>query len=371
MKRDADIESSLAQAMARPQPPENPLAGLYRFVREHLSVLNGVVLASSTAVGAMDFLAPTLSFIPALVYSAAALISVAMFVAAVAPAAIGAALATVGLAPPGGLPRRLYAKPKFQIAFFLLLGFTCVGAASVAKAHDGGLIASAAPGARDLQRQLLGLSVEVHQTRAGVDAANAKLDRVVDAVDPENSADKCPDLACAVLGGASVRAIRRLISRGARVPAAAVVAGELAKGVAYSSSPDRLAILDMLLAHGLPADLAINAFSTEPESLNEAQLALAAEAVKTARLGSIPAHALASGGFAGDPKLVLWNDFARCLGAARLVELAAIRGDRALFEHMRRLGQQPRPSLGCSWPGLPGVRARVLISDGRASVAGA
>ena len=59
-----------------PTPPApgsgHPFEGLYGFVRGHLLIVNNVVLACGTLVGALDFLAPRLSLLPRLLYSCTA-----------------------------------------------------------------------------------------------------------------------------------------------------------------------------------------------------------------------------------------------------------------------------------------------------------
>lgn len=62
-----------------------PFADLYDFVKMHLVIVNCIVLASGTIVGALDFLAPRLSFIPAVVYSLTALLALSMLAVALAP----------------------------------------------------------------------------------------------------------------------------------------------------------------------------------------------------------------------------------------------------------------------------------------------
>jgi hypothetical protein len=70
---------------ARPSPVE----GLYAFVRAHVFVVNGIVVASTTLVGALDFLAPRLSLAPVIVYSMTAGLCLLMLLAAVAPDLVG------------------------------------------------------------------------------------------------------------------------------------------------------------------------------------------------------------------------------------------------------------------------------------------
>jgi hypothetical protein len=162
-----------------------PFAGLYDFVKTHLVVVNAVVVASGTVVGALDFLAPRLSFMPAAVYSATAALAALMLVAAFAPGMISKAGSALGFSfSNGGVP--LWRRPAWQFLVALLLGMTALGFASVAKASDGGLLVSRFPAAREWQASLLGLRRDVAEISRGVADANGKLDALVaQSLDPQ------------------------------------------------------------------------------------------------------------------------------------------------------------------------------------------
>lgn len=163
-----------------------PLRGLYTFVREHLAIANGIVLASGTLVAVLDFLAPRLSLLPRLVYSATAALLALMVVAAVAPSFVERALLLIGLAFKREAGGPLWRRPAWQALAALLAVVTVVGFASVAKAQEGGLIAGSSATARDMQSTLLRLSRDSAEIKAGVVDANAKLDALVgDSKDPQ------------------------------------------------------------------------------------------------------------------------------------------------------------------------------------------
>lgn len=167
-------------------PRQMPLAGLYGFVRDHLAIVNAVVAASVTLVGVLDFLAPTLSVLPKTVYSATAILVGLMLISACAPALAARLIAAVGLAAGPAPSGPLWRRPAWQIAVAMLTGVTVLGFASVAKASQGGLIASSVPAVRSWQAALLGLRQGVADIGRGVDAANGKLDVLVaDARDPQ------------------------------------------------------------------------------------------------------------------------------------------------------------------------------------------
>ena len=168
-------------AAARP----NPLDGLYGFVRGHLLIVNNVVVAAGTLVGALDFLAPRLSLAPVIIYSMTACLALLMLLAAVAPGLVGRLMSAVGGAGGLGGSTPLWKRPAWQVAFAILLGVSILGWASVAKASQGGLIASQFPAAKSLQESMLGLRRDVADIKQGVDSANGKLDILVgDSKDP-------------------------------------------------------------------------------------------------------------------------------------------------------------------------------------------
>lgn len=172
--------------MSTSAPGREPLEGLYGFVRSHLVIVNAVAAASVTIVGVMDFLAPTLSVLPRMVYSATAILVCLMLISAFAPAWAIRLISVVGLAARSPSSGPLWRRPGWQLALAMLFGVTIFGFASVAKAGQGGLIASSVPAAKSLQESLLGLRQGVADIGRGVDAANGKLDTLVaDSRDPQ------------------------------------------------------------------------------------------------------------------------------------------------------------------------------------------
>lgn len=159
---------------------------MYEFVKTHLVVVNGIVLASTTFVGAMDFMAPRLSVVPTVVYSATGFVVLLMLAAAVAPAGIGRLLAPLGFASRSDAAPSLWRRPAWQFSVAILLAVTALGFASVARASEGGIIAGKFPEARRLQESLLAIGRDTADISRGVSEANGKLDLLVaDARDPE------------------------------------------------------------------------------------------------------------------------------------------------------------------------------------------
>lgn len=159
---------------------------MYEFVKTHLVVVNGIVLASTTFVGAMDFMAPRLSVVPTVVYSATGFVVLLMLATALAPASIGRLLAPLGFAGRSGATSALWRRPAWQFSVAILLAVTALGFASVARASEGGIIAGKFPEARRWQESLLALSRDTADISRGVSEANGKLDLLVaDARDPQ------------------------------------------------------------------------------------------------------------------------------------------------------------------------------------------
>lgn len=156
-----------------------PLRGLYGFVREHLAIVNGLVLTAGSVVAVLDFLAPRFKLLPLIVYSATAGVVVLMAVAAVAPVLVSKALGAIGLAFGRGDGAPLWRRPLWQATFAVLCLATLAGFASIAKADQGGLVASRWAAARELQVSLLGVQAQLGGIGGGVRQANEKLDLLV------------------------------------------------------------------------------------------------------------------------------------------------------------------------------------------------
>jgi len=163
-----------------------PLDGPYDFVKGHLVILNNIVLTAGTLVAILDFLTPLLSLVPTVVYSMTACLALLMVLVAVAPGVVGRLFRLLG--GQGGLSvsTPLWRHPPWQVGLVILLLVTIIGFSSVARASQGGLIASQFPAARSLQDSLLGLHRDVADIKQGVDTANVKLDLLVsDSKDPQ------------------------------------------------------------------------------------------------------------------------------------------------------------------------------------------
>ena len=344
--------------MTTPTPatpvPGHPFEGLYGFVRGHLLIVNNVVLACGTLVGALDFLAPRLSLLPRLLYSCTALLAITMVGAALAPAFAARLWAATGRAWPwqGG---PLWRRPGWQFLLAIFVGVSIVGFASVAKAAQGGLIASSFPAARTLQQDFLSMRADVADIKSGVGEANAKLDRIASAVEPSNAADRCADLDCAVSNGASPEAVAKLFTKGVQVPGGPLPQGALLLEAALSPGAGRLEVIDLLARKGLDLDVLIPPVLSDPATLTKQGKRAVADIQQTANFAANPLakHAQA-GGNAAAIDLEVWNAVALCFqrtsGGVSLVELAALMGDAELSAHLHAKGiKAPERPLACRW----------------------
>ncbi|MDB5819111.1 MAG: hypothetical protein JWQ11_2751 [Rhizobacter sp.] len=164
---------------ADPPVAVNPLAAFQNFVRLHLSVVNGVLLSASTLVAVLDFLAPRLSAAPIVIYSCTAAITLALIAAGVVPRAFARLLSAIGMQAQRSDLIPLWRRPAWQFAVAMLATISIVGYASVAKARQGGLIASSIPAARSYQETLLSLRSDTADIKQGVAAVNGRLDVLI------------------------------------------------------------------------------------------------------------------------------------------------------------------------------------------------
>lgn len=338
-----------------------PLHGLREFVKNHLALVNAVVAAAVTLVGVLDFLAPALSVLPRVIYSCTAVLVVAMLGAALAPAVTGRVLRWAGFgASRDGV--RLWRRAGWQFAVAILAATTVLGFVSVAKASQGGVIASHVPAVRSLQDSLLDIHRDMATLQSGVDDANRTLARIAGSVDPDRAADRCADLGCAVEAGASADAVRRLFAKGARVPGDPIHDGDLLWQAIASGAPDRLAVFDLLVQHGIGRDMLILPMASSKRQVSTPGLATARAITDTAKLDERWAHPARLDKFlprhdfslTGDAAADRWNDAMGCLkrsaGGVTPLELAALLQDGELWAHLVAAGDRlPARELACHW----------------------
>lgn len=329
----------MTNAIEATKASSNPAQGLYNFVREHVLIANSVTAASATVVALLDFFAPRLSLLPRLVYTATALIVALIIVAALFPVGTGAALRAIGFGA-GRKDASLWRRPVWQFSVALLLAVTALGFISVAKAERGGALASSFDGVRSAQASVLGLERATATIQSGVDTANQKLDRIAATIDPENTADKCPDIDCAVQNGASPKVIEKMLAKGEKLPAGIYVAGYL-RQLALKDSRNRFAIFDLYRERGLEESL------FEPHSAEIPELR-----AFDRRLLSDTKHAAPPSRQTGSTTDKAWSMFLVCVakthGGVTLGQLALIQRDIELYRSLRSKGAKQN-ELRCDW----------------------
>lgn len=334
--------------------PGHPFEGLYAFVCRHLTIINSLAVVCGTLVGALDFMAPRLSILPRLLYTGTALLALAMIGAALAPPLAGRLWALAGKPWPQQAGP-LWRHPVWQLLVVILVGVSIVGFVSVAKAAQGGLIASTFPAARSLQEDLLSMRADVSDIKTGVGEANAKLDRIATSVDPANAADRCADLDCAVANGASPEAVERLFAKGVQIPGGPLAQGSLLLEAALVPGAGRLEVIDLLARKGLDIQVLMPPILTDPATLTKQGRRAVADIQQTANFAANPRARQASpGANAATRDMDVWNAVAFCFmrtsGGVSLVELAALLGDAELSGHLHARGVTlPERPLACRW----------------------
>lgn len=345
-------------------PNGHPFEGLYEFVRTHLLVVNSLIAFSCALVAALDFLAPKLWMLPRITYACTAALATAMLLAAFMPGLAGRIQARFLGSKPSEIP--LWRRGGWQFMFVALSAVSIVGFASAAKASQGGILASTFGPVRNLQEQLLSLGADVAAVKAGVEQANAKLDRLADAADPSLAADRCADLECAISNGAHPEAIRKLFAKGAKIPGDPVMQGQLLLWAATSQSAGRLEALDVLIRNGIARDLLIHPHLEDPSALAKPGALNAKRIFDEARLSEQPTARFRKE-LQGRTEMDRWNSVAGCLlrtsGGVSLMEFAALQGDLELFAHLAAKGDAlPGRPLACKWGGARrGGSARAVI----------
>lgn len=344
--------------------PGNPLQGLYDFARGHVLIANSLITASGTIVALLDFFGPKLSFMPRLVYSCTGLLVVAMLLSAFFPRAARAVLSRSGIAsfPDNGKP--LWRAPTWQFLTALLLLVTLLGSWSVAKASSGGALASQFETAREMQAAILGTRADTREIKSGVDAANAKLDRIADAVDPANPADKCPDIECAIGDGASRRVIERLMAKGQELPTGYVFGGLFAQLI-KKRSPVRFDIADIYRERADASFRApyYDAFLGQPVRLEAVVMREYRKALpRMQHLQAMP-----------QTFEYAWSRIASCVvqtsGGFTIAQLALIAGDHELYQRENAKRGEPA-AIACELNKLdPNAKGRIEFSEAEIAAA--
>ena len=219
----------------------------------------------------------------------------------------------------------------------------------------------------EIGERLKQVQTDLGTVKTGVAQANDKLDRLATAVDPTNPADRCTDLDCAILGNASVHAVQRLVSNGARVVGIPNVSGMLVMAVLPYPAAKRETLLGLLQQAGLNPQVRFYPMTEDVRLIGQHAIPLADAVMQ--RLGEARST---PGTTSGGSATVNWNKLASCLytgnDGVTVTELAALLGDAELMTQARRLGfAPPRSALTCRSLRLRGGTVTILIDDtGRA-----
>ena len=321
-------------------PPKlNPFASLYDFVKQHLTVINGIVLFSGTVVGVLDFCVPVLKPILIPLYWITGILSAIMLLAALFPLSWLILITKLGYSPKEGkqAPTPLHQRASWRGAIVLLLGVTAAGVVSLAKANQGGALASSFPNIKVLQESILSLNHKTDQIQVGVNDANSKLDQIVKSVDPENSGDRCHDFECALREGASLKTLNKLWKGGSRFPAIDVAMGQLIQGVVFSNRKNRLEVLDFIYGHSINPEFKFIPYLESSSYLPMKRIAMVEQFWNSAKLSAFS--------ITHEKKpLDKWNAMAFCIskaeGGINLIQFAALIDDEELLNHLITMGSK-------------------------------
>ncbi len=360
---DAAAGTSPPSKASRPLDSPESFENLYHFVRSHLVVVNSMLGLSGMAVSLLDFLSPRLSVLPEVIYGATALLALCLLAVALVPRLDQWLL---GRMSRGAQTRtRLWRRGGWQFSVLLLVLISLFGYESVAKASQGGVLASALPGLRALQARLLSIDTHLSEVKVGVAQANRKLDRLQSEIDPNNPADRCADLECAIDGGASAKAVSALFAKGLAVPGNPRMASSLLWEAVAAPNPEQDQIIDLLLQHGADAQAPEEMILMNPRLLTAAGQRNAQALYVKAELSRDPMADPTFG--SSGPLLAQWNSVAMCLTDERtrgptLIEAAALMGDDRLVAHLRAEGIRfPSRPLLCAWTGALGSHGEVRL----------
>ena len=312
------------EASAKAEPTPSLLGATYQFIRDHLIPVNTLIALAVFIVGALDFFKPMAPpSLPVIIYSATALLALVLFVAGLLPAKPSAQVEGNPAKPWKPMRQR----PIWILSVSLLALITGLGWASYAKASDKGLIADSFSSAAAVQTALAKL-------QKSADTADAKLDVIIEKQGSATLAgDACPTLDCAVGMGASEATLRRFIAQGAALPTEPAFLGSLINRLSKARNPARMGALAVYLdTRALPD---INARAAKV-AIHEPQELAAIAAQLPPELRPRVVEIFTGRNACGMPTL-------------RLTEIAALNGDKPLYEWLVAHGADPAlPNQWCA-----------------------
>lgn len=181
----APVEN-LGQKSESKNEHKGPMKNFRDGVREHIVPINNLVLITGSLISLCDFLSPLLSGFNRAFYTVTTGLALLLILAAIFPKPVDRVLAALGYHAQRTDLIPIWKRPAWQIIVVALLLISGLGLASVAKASEGGWIASHFHSAKNVQASLLGLERDVAGIKKGMEDANSKLDILVgDSQDPQ------------------------------------------------------------------------------------------------------------------------------------------------------------------------------------------
>lgn len=212
---------------------------LFIFIRNNIVPINAVIALSATLALVLDFLAPKAPYLAWVSYALCGIVLACMALELIAPEKLNAWFKT----PAQGLVKQIqrlwmgkrpvWTSPAWQALAMVAVVTTVIGAASKARAYEGGLLASTFPAVKNYQASFESLQEAIDQLNQKIDGAQLG---IKDAADALNRGD--------------FQALQRFLKKGESLPNAnATSEYALAIGLA-AKKPQRLEILSLYVKDG-------------------------------------------------------------------------------------------------------------------------
>jgi hypothetical protein len=150
---------------------------LFTFIRERIVPINAVIALSATLALVLDFISPKAPYLAWVSYGLCGIVLACMALELIAPEKINTWLKT----PAQGLSKQcqrlwmerrpVWNSPAWQALAVVAVVATVIGAASKAKANDGGLLASTFPAVRNYQASFSSLQDALDDLNKKIDGA--------------------------------------------------------------------------------------------------------------------------------------------------------------------------------------------------------
>lgn len=162
-----------SQQLTESNPNPEPFFALKNFVRNHVVVVNAIILSSTFVVAVLDFFFSQRPEIGLIIYIATGVLTGILLLAALFPAfGRRIELLCFGSEASGRNAGAL------QLTAVVLALTTVLGFVSLAKASEGGQIASSFPGLKDLQDSIVGVRGDLAVIRTKVDDVQVAVSQV-------------------------------------------------------------------------------------------------------------------------------------------------------------------------------------------------